>query len=168
MARNPNTTCSHCLTPIYRRPCVQHSSKSGRVFCSVACNVAFKGISEHVCPICSTSFRKRPGKFCSRACANKSRLGTYYTGSRKKDKCTTIRGLKKRLIELRGATCERCSYSTYATILIVHHVLPRAKGGTNELTNLELICPNCHAVEHFVKHGRVASGRQAVLKTVTP
>ncbi|MGI8997293.1 MAG: HNH endonuclease signature motif containing protein [Pyrinomonadaceae bacterium] len=52
-------------------------------------------------------------------------------------------------MEERGARCERCSYFRLPSILCLHHVLPRSKGGKDEPSNLELICPNCHAEVHY-------------------
>lgn len=51
---------------------------------------------------------------------------------------------------MRGPFCEKCK-DNRVSILNVHHKIRRADGGSNELTNLELICPSCHAEEHYGK-----------------
>ncbi|MDQ3238898.1 MAG: HNH endonuclease [bacterium] len=56
-------------------------------------------------------------------------------------------GLKMRLLIERGDTCQRCSFSN-TELLIIHHV--DRDRTHNDLTNLELICPNCHAAEHYL------------------
>lgn len=56
--------------------------------------------------------------------------------------------LKIRLLESRGNNCERCNYDKYQ-ILQVHHK-DRNRANSN-LDNLELICPNCHYEEHYLK-----------------
>lgn len=33
----------------------------------------------------------------------------------------------------------------------IHHIVPRHKGGTNELSNLIVLCPNCHRMAHSNK-----------------
>ena len=89
-------------------------------------------------------------KTCSRICANKNRAGMKYKLSLpRKDKVIYQRGLKMRLIGERGAICERCGYSKYE-ILQVHHKDRSRKN--NILENPELICPNCHAEEHYLEN----------------
>jgi len=41
--------------------------------------------------------------------------------------------------------CQRCDFSE--PILIVHHKDRNAKN--NDKSNIEILCPNCHALEHF-------------------
>jgi 5-methylcytosine-specific restriction endonuclease McrA len=71
----------------------------------------------------------------------------------RKDKVKDSQALKQRLLQARGKACERCGYSD-VNILTVHHVIRRSDGGTDELSNLELLCPNCPTEIHFygVKH----------------
>jgi hypothetical protein len=44
-----------------------------------------------------------------------------------------------------GRRCEQCGFGGAVD---VHHRVPRARGGGNELSNLEVLCPNCHALVH--------------------
>lgn len=46
-------------------------------------------------------------------------------------------------------SCERCSYNENIQILGVHHKDRNRKN--NDLSNLEVLCPNCHSLEHM-KH----------------
>jgi len=87
-------------------------------------------------------------KTCSRGCANKHRTGIKYKINRPRDKVKTQEALKIRLLNQRGKKCERCGYEEYR-ILEVHH--KDRNRGNSDLNNLELICPNCHAKEHFLK-----------------
>lgn len=86
-------------------------------------------------------------KTCSRACANKNRRGIFYKkrGEQTKDKVKYYLSLKSRLLAARGNVCERCDYDK-PEILQVHH--RDSNQANNELDNLELLCPNCHAEEH--------------------
>lgn len=85
---------------------------------------------------------------CSRSCANRSRAGIKYSkGGNWSNKSTRLRN---KLIEERGPRCERCGYSEYVEILNSHHVVRVADGGGDESSNLLLVCPNCHAVEHLM------------------
>lgn len=33
----------------------------------------------------------------------------------------------------------------------IHHIVPKSKGGSNDLTNLTILCPNCHRIAHCKK-----------------
>lgn len=144
--RKPNSNCKICNKEIYRRP---SQLTKGNVYCSQSC-YGKSCVILVSCIVCSIEFNKLSNKkTCSRACANKLRIGVKYNQGRPyKDKVTTIRALKKRLIEERGGKCARCVYSK-THILEVHHKIRRAAGGTDDIENLELICPNCHAEEHY-------------------
>lgn len=144
--RKPNCKCNICNKDIYRRP---NQLAKGNVYCSQDCYGKSCTIIVH-CEVCKTPFNKGLNKkTCSRACSNKNRTGhKYKSGRPSKDKVKTQRSLKVRLIAERGGKCERCPYDK-VKILNVHHKVRRADGGSNDLYNLELICPNCHAEEHY-------------------
>jgi hypothetical protein len=48
----------------------------------------------------------------------------------------------------RGKHCERCDYGKYE-ILQIHH--KDRNRSNNDMSNLELICPDCHYEEHFLE-----------------
>ena len=143
--RKPNTNCTVCKKPIYRRP---SQIGNGEVFCSSACY----GIScrkEIPCLVCGKLILAGLNKkTCSRSCSNKHRVGIRYKIGRPNDKAKSFRVLKLRLLKERGKNCELCSYNKYE-ILQVHH-RDRNKNN-NRLENLQLICPNCHYEEHFLE-----------------
>ncbi len=146
--RNPNTKCLICNKPIYRRP-VELKRSKGSAFCTSICyGIACR--REVPCIICQkpilSRFRK---KTCSRTCSNKNRAGIKYKIGRPKDKVRSQQALKIRLVKLRGKECERCGYNK-PEILQVHHKDRDRKN--NEFENLELVCPNCHAEEHYFKN----------------
>ena len=145
--RNPNTTCTVCKRPIYRRP-VQLDVSHGRAFCSSVC-YGISNRKETPCAICSALILASANKkTCSRACANKYRTGIRYKLGRPRDKVVAERMTKMQLLELRGGVCERCGYSK-REILHVHH--KDRNRNNNDLKNLELICPNCHYEEHYLE-----------------
>ncbi len=76
-------------------------------------------------------------------------MGSKYTHTRLKDKVEHYKNIKIRLLDLRGKICERCGYSKYE-ILQVHHKDKNREN--NRFDNLELICPNCHYEQHFLKN----------------
>ena len=110
----------------------------------------FSQRKEKPCVVCGkmimSKFNKRT---CDRSCANINRAGVKYKIGSPRDKVKSQQALKIRLLEKKGKKCEKCSYNKYE-ILQIHHK-DRNKNN-NELNNLELICPNCHYEEHFLKN----------------
>lgn len=149
MIRKPNCTCKVCGKEFFRKPS-QLGRGSGATYCSQACYA--KSCQRPVpCVICGKEILgSRHAKTCSRACANKNRAGIKYKGGggHRKDKVKWVQGLKQRLIAQRGTACGRCGFPN-TKILVVHHIVRRCDGGGDELDNLELICPNCHAEVHY-------------------
>lgn len=67
-----------------------------------------------------------------------------------------ISPLKISLAHLRGGVCEKCKHANFA-ILNAHHIVEVCNGGTDDLDNLLLLCPNCHALEHLNDSSSVSS-----------
>lgn len=44
--------------------------------------------------------------------------------------------------------CSCCGFYVKGVSLDVHHIIPRKNGGTNDMSNLTYICPNCHRIAH--------------------
>ena len=145
--RQPNIKCLICAKLIYRRP-GEIKNNRGRVFCGQACyGVGCR--KETPCVICGTPILASANKkTCSRGCANKHRAGIKYNVGRPKDKVKNQQSLKLSLLKTRGKKCERCGYQQYK-ILNVHH--KDRDRNNNGLENLELICPNCYAEEHYLQ-----------------
>lgn len=144
--RKPNNRCCVCAKPIYRRPS-QTQGDGSRVFCSQAC-YGISNRKETPCVICGTSILAgQHKKTCSRSCSNKQRAGVKYGRPNGLDKVNSYKVLKVRLLGLRGKACERCGYPKYE-ILQVHH--RDGDRQNNALSNLELVCPNCHCEEHYL------------------
>ncbi len=146
--RHPNTKCAVCGILIYRRP-VQILASKGRAYCSQAC-YGKSCRKEEPCTVCGTLILASANKkTCSRACANTHRAGIRYKINSPRDKVKNQKALKIRLLNVRGKKCERCGYNKYE-VLVVHH--KDRNRNHNELDNLELICPNCHGEEHYLKN----------------
>lgn len=101
-----------------------------------------------VCPACHELFTTQEGHkdektVCSRSCAN-----TYFRSGKNhpnyKEDIANYRVLAFRHLEL---VCSSCSYSKVPEILQVHHKDRDVKN--NVISNLEILCPNCHQEEHF-------------------
>lgn len=98
---------------------------------------------ERFCKICKCVLRHR-GATC-RTCISKIRR--YLT--------------KKRAVEYLGGKCNRCGYDKHLAALEFHHSEPSTKDLTigqmlnkkweslvEELDKCELLCSNCHRIEH--------------------
>ncbi len=145
--RNPNTKCSVCGHPIYRRP-VELLQSEGRAYCTQRC-YGLATRKEKPCVVCAKPIlSSMHRKTCSRGCANTHRAGIKYKIGSPRDKVKDQRSIKLRLIAARGKVCERCGFDK-VEILHVHH---KNRDRTNNLLeNLELICPNCHYTEHYLE-----------------
>lgn len=143
--RKPNCSCKECNVAIYRRP---HQIKKGDVFCSTKC-ANIRNRKAHNCPVCGIEIlTRRNALTCSRRCSNIHRTGTQYNIGRPKDKATTLRSFRNQLILDRGSCCNRCGFDEVG-ILQVHHIIERCNGGTDDPSNLEVLCPNCHTLHHY-------------------
>jgi len=142
MERRPNCFCFVCNQAMYRRPA---QILAGKVYCSSACCGKQQQVTK-TCKICQKTFTG--GKqTCSRACANRARAGIVYTRTNTYNQAYQGRLLKKKSAKRCNGVCERCGERNYA-ILQIHHKIERHNGGSNSLTNLELLCPNCHVSHH--------------------
>lgn len=120
-------------------------------YCSPKCyhkGQVGQGLTDYVCRHCGETFRDSASHkrvYCSRACVNKANKIVW-----KPDFLTVRKNMKRRDMIL---TCARCEYSANPQILGVHH---KDRDRTNNaLNNLEVLCPNCHSVEHakHIAHG---------------
>lgn len=100
-----------------------------------------------ICPVCSNSFEtlenhKREKTTCSYACSN-----TYFRSKEKHPNYTTgVGSYRNKILKIK---CNRCEYKDIPEILQIHHI--DRNRANNCITNLEVLCPNCHCIEHYVK-----------------
>lgn len=122
-------------------------------YCSRSCYYKSgngRGSREHSCKHCHKKFRTPPSHdrvYCSRACINKAAKEIWNPNF------TTVRVTMKRrgMIE----KCEHCGYNEEKAILGVHHKDEDRKN--NALSNLAVLCPNCHSLAHLkhISHGGI-------------
>lgn len=55
-----------------------------------------------------------------------------------------INGLPKR--------CMKCGFDLYPEAIEIHHIVPLTKGGKDNLSNVTLLCANCHRHAHKNHH----------------
>jgi len=118
------------------------------------------------CSICKKWFTdttyNHSKKFCSISCRNQSHRHKWYAALKdwrsknyEKFKAQWTRynqknrdGHKirrKKLIERLGGVCYICGFGIK---LHIHHKIPKSQGGTNDISNLALLCPNHHEMIH--------------------
>ena len=51
--------------------------------------------------------------------------------------------IRMQAIKKYGNKCELCGYRL---VIDSHHILPKNKGGAHDVSNLMVLCPNCHAL----------------------
>ncbi len=131
------------------------------VYCSRQCSSkSYKGtiISTNVlnatCANCGKDFHK------SQSSINNSKSGLVFCCRQCKDNAQRIGGIEEiqpphygssnayRKVALRNSNkiCNRCGYDEHPEILQVHH--KDRNRDNNDLSNLEILCPNCHMIEH--------------------
>ena len=93
-----------------------------------------------------------------------SRSGLYFCCREHKDISQRIGGIKEIQPPHYGEThsnyrtlmfkvvgkpkqCERCKYDTHEAAIVVHHI--DRDRSNNDISNLEVLCANCHAIEHW-------------------
>lgn len=105
-------------------------------------------IEKTPCPVCGALFvryknTKRKQITCSTGCAN-----TYFrSGKDNNNYKNGISSYRKNALSYYGAVCNRCSYHDNHMALVVHHV--DRDRTNNNLENLEVLCANCHTIEHY-------------------
>jgi 5-methylcytosine-specific restriction endonuclease McrA len=95
--------------------------------------------------------KERNRKKYNRERANLLLKATNY----QKERYLPIPGRFRRMVKLSGTLegpweCSKCSYiSEKYWIFDIDHILPVKDGGTNKLSNLQILCANCHKEKSF-------------------
>lgn len=100
------------------------------------------------CKTCGKEFRTSPSHkriFCCKEC----KAQHYHNKPCKTFKAIRDRFKKRGLIN----ACSECGYSLHPEILGIHHI--DGNHDNNTLSNLQVLCPNCHSLKHkkHVVHG---------------
>lgn len=162
----PDLKCPQCGKTFYRKPSERRLSNN---YCSRKCANKAQSRSlqdipelrttngpEKKCEHCGNLFPVKPyryktRRFCSRACFHAHRFG----GSHPRGKAvnlsgknnpnfknattrTTARDFARKAF---GDACMICGWDVHVD---VHHIIPMRHGGTNNIDNLIVLCPNHH------------------------
>ena len=130
----------------------------GRVYCSSLCRdnhrrtIPAKANPRYArvtvaCATCGKSIevqpnriKRRPDHYCSKECGRE--------GHRKKLRNVLREASHWRTLAKRhyGGVCVICQFEHAVE---VHHIVPRSKGGSDDIENLVPLCPNHHTMAHL-------------------
>lgn len=146
-----DVVCSVC-TNIFSR---QKRLLKPSMTCSIGCNNVLKGTSVQLkCAHCSKEFFRSLSKsvapkfglsFCNRECKE---AGQGYIKEIQPSHYGTGTGefsYREKAFNHYKAICAHCSYSNILA-LEVHHIDKNRRN--NDLSNLQILCANCHTIEH--------------------
>lgn len=146
------TTCDQCGNAMFKEnKIINRAIKNNlHMFCSKECRYKyFSKKSIAYCDTCKKQIiirasrlkRSKSGKvFCSRSCSNVHR-NSLFTG----EDHPNFKGIDYRSIALKECPniCKICDWAEDKRILEVHHI--DGNRNNNVITNLIILCPNCHA-----------------------
>lgn len=172
LSKGPNEKCAVCSTGIFVDARRRRKSKSGLFFCNRAHqNIGYKDMNIAVAPGPKTDPNKplsRTGKkgglqclkcpnylsgetnvLCN-SCFKAERIEKWLSGDISVTWISTTREpkdfVKKYLLETRGDRCEECGFDRKRPDGTSKIQMDHIDGDytNNEITNLKLLCPNCH------------------------
>ena len=142
----PMKTCEHCGRQFRKNAEYSYAVWKTIRFCSIRCrSLAWSHRREHVCVTCGISFRGKNGRkqqpYCSRTCYWLSlRTERYPVRNRRRGQEFSFRA-RRSLIERAGGSCGHCGAAEH---LEFDHVIPCHAGGTNDESNGQVLCRDCH------------------------
>ena len=83
--------------------------------------------------------------YCSRSCSNTKNNSLFKSGENHPNYTTGSSSYRNRKLKESEGHCERCGFSILC-VLEVHHKDGNRRN--NDIENLELLCRNCHGIEH--------------------
>jgi 5-methylcytosine-specific restriction endonuclease McrA len=153
MTKTVSRPCEHCRF-VFSAPLKEVNRGNGRFCCIFFSYQARKQVPEPNvrCAQCDKPF------YLNRSKQKNSKSGLFFCCREHKDLAQRIGGIQAIQPDHYGTgyralawsslphKCNRCGYRDVIDILQVHH--RDHNHSNNELSNLEILCPNCHAIEH--------------------
>jgi 5-methylcytosine-specific restriction endonuclease McrA len=112
--------------PLCSGPCKERYDK--KLLECINCGKGFR--AEHA--------RDRIRKYCSQKCRRHYRFQQSKVIHGRTDK------FNAKVQKILGHDCAVCGYFNDKAVCDVHHIVPRKNGGSNELTNVIVLCARCH------------------------
>jgi hypothetical protein len=139
------------------------TGKYSKKFCSISCSVSSSNRRRNhgeerqqksiYCIYCGKIITNRHSKFCSLLCSFEYKKNESYKKI-EEDQIIGHGTLRKYLLHKQGERCSRCGWGernpvSNSVCLDLHHKDGNAKN--NRLSNVELMCPNCHSLTETYK-----------------
>ncbi len=154
------TVTKQCACGVAFETSLKEVNRGNGKFCSRSCALAEgrsnrKDIKVDVnCGWCKKSFKVKPSRlktkkglvYCSRSCKETGQSLDGIAGMQPSHYKDHSKYRQYALDNLKNE-CNRCGYNKNIKILQAHH--KDSNRANNDLENLELLCPNCHAEEHL-------------------
>lgn len=129
----PNVSCKYCSKLIYKKPRLIKQSKTGLFFCTVEHKNKFYSSEENKEFLPKHYFK------------SKNKIKKNKTKKKNTNRATFYRQLVFEIHKV-PKICNRCGYCQNDAAIIIHHKDRNRKNNTIE--NLEVLCCNCHLIEH--------------------
>lgn len=143
---------------------VREVNRGNGKYCSLVCAMKHIGANRPrpeanvICAHCNKSFYKNISK------QTRSKSGLFFCSRECKDVAQCIGGIRSIMpphfgqtvknyrtiafrVENKPKICERCGFDKHEAAIIVHHKDRNRKN--NHIDNLEVLCANCHLIEHY-------------------
>ena len=147
-----NCECSLCRILFYKKP----SRINDKNYCSKRChNTSMKIGSIYRCKVCNKEVYRKPCEirknktgdvFCSKKCQATEQ--NCFGKAAYNFKGLDVKDYRVKAMRFLPNKCNRCGYEKLVSILQVHHI--DRDRHNNDISNLEILCPNCHCEEHYV------------------
>jgi hypothetical protein len=146
--------CDYCSKEYLRYK--RFTKEDSKHFCSPSCRSKASGTSVKLeCSNCGASFFRRASNlknsksglyYCSRACKDTAQTYEKEIQPHHYGKGAGRYSYRQKAFLEKGKECERCGYNKDERALDVHHI--DRNRDNNDISNLEVLCCNCHAIEH--------------------
>ena len=159
--QNEKRNCLNCNKEIDNR----------HKFCSCSCSASYYGkrrphkekiIVKRFCLFCGKQCLSKKSMFCSHTCCSKYAWDIEKTEIEQEQKVIAKRDERRYLLEKKGNICDVCKNSIWMDkpiALSVHHIDGDSRNSS--LSNLSLLCWNCHAqTPTFMSKNRKIGRRQ--------
>lgn len=149
-------TCERCGKTFKRRK--SEAYRGAKTFCSKTCAGSVTGgvrfgnpprpSVEKQCEVCGSTYKAKASRPNSRYCSKACRIVAHSTkmvgqgNSHYKHGKSAACGIS----QARKHYEQKCIICGFDILVQVHHITPKAEGGTNDPANLAILCPNHHAM----------------------
>jgi hypothetical protein len=156
--------CKHCNTSLS-----YDDFKRKKAFCNSSCSATFNNLAKDKkksffnCIFCNTTtlyYRANKNKYCSIKCQQ-----DYQSLQKIEEKIASSKTMKKFLLDKYGNKCWNCGITEWngkELVMELEHI--DGNSTNNEISNLSLLCPNCHSQTPTYKGKNKGNGRHLRMK----